>query len=214
MRNLAIYLAVGAGAFIVGLVLDAQTPVRAASPAIRAVGATHLHSTSAAPGDFALLPARHGERFAVAALPAEPGISSDTRSDFNRRACSLYETFNAQLCDSRPAIGSEALPEATGSGNLPSAWTFHRWLGSDISIASAGDAPVIESFTASADNVKPGSAVTLGWETTDESIVSIDKVGGVRGASIVVHPKATTRYVLTAVNRFGRTIRRLTVTVR
>ena len=88
------------------------------------------------------------------------------------------------------------------------------WPGWDSSTAPTGDVPAIKSFTASANTVKPGAAVTLGWETTDESYLFIDKLGGVRGSSILVHPTATTTYILNATNQFGRSTKSVTVTVK
>ena len=55
--------------------------------------------------------------------------------------------------------------------------------------------------------------MTLAWETSDESYLSIDKVGGVRGSSATVSPTATTTYTLNATNEFGRSTKKVTVTV-
>jgi hypothetical protein len=86
--------------------------------------------------------------------------------------------------------------------------------GWDANSAPTGDVPVIKSFTASATGVKPGTVVTLAWETTDESYLFIDKLGGVRGDSVKVKPAATTTYTLNATNQFGRSTRKVTVAVK
>jgi hypothetical protein len=88
------------------------------------------------------------------------------------------------------------------------------WPGWDSGTAPTGDIPAIHSFTASATNVKPGTAVTLTWDTTDESYLFVDKLGGVRGTSVIVKPTATTTYTLNATNQFGRSTRKVTVTVK
>jgi hypothetical protein len=86
--------------------------------------------------------------------------------------------------------------------------------GWDANSAPAGDVPVINRFAASATGVKPGTSVTLAWETSDESYLFIDKLGGVRGNSVKVKPVATTTYTLNATNQFGRSTRKVRVTVK
>ena len=85
--------------------------------------------------------------------------------------------------------------------------------GWDSSTAPTGDVPAISSFTASATTVKAGAAVTLKWNTAEASYLFIDKLGGVRGTSIVVKPKSTTTYTLNATNQYGRSTKKVTVTV-
>jgi hypothetical protein len=87
------------------------------------------------------------------------------------------------------------------------------WPGWDSSTAPAGAPPAIQSFTASAASVKPGTAVTLKWSTSDASYLFIDKLGGVRGTSVVVKPASTTTYTLNATNEYGRSTRTVTVRV-
>ncbi len=87
------------------------------------------------------------------------------------------------------------------------------WPGWDSSTAPTGALPVIDRFTASATTIKPGTAVTLEWNVIDSSYLSIDKLGGVRGTSIVVKPESTTTYTLNATNDSGRSTRSVTVKV-
>jgi hypothetical protein len=87
------------------------------------------------------------------------------------------------------------------------------WPGWDSSTAPTGGAPAIHSFKASATGVKPGTAVTLEWNVTGSSYLFIDKLGGVRGTSIVVKPATTTTYALNATNHYGRSTRNVTVKV-
>jgi hypothetical protein len=77
-----------------------------------------------------------------------------------------------------------------------------------------GAAPTIASFTASAQTVSAGTAVTLNWSVTGASylIVSPD-IGATRGTSVVVTPSQTTTYTLYATNAFGRTTATVTITV-
>ncbi len=87
------------------------------------------------------------------------------------------------------------------------------WPGWDSSTAPFGALPAIQSFRASATGVKPGTAVTLEWNVTGSSYLFIDKLGGVRGTSIVVRPASTTTYTLNATNDSGRSTRSVTVKV-
>jgi hypothetical protein len=87
------------------------------------------------------------------------------------------------------------------------------WPGWDSSTAPSGDVPAISSFTASATKVKAGTAVTLKWDAADASYLFIDKLGGVRGTSVVVKPAATTTYTLNATNEYGRSTKAVRVTV-
>jgi hypothetical protein len=85
--------------------------------------------------------------------------------------------------------------------------------GYDDATAPAGNPPVINSFTASAQSVKAGTAVTLNWSTTNDSYDFIDVLGGVRGGSVTVTPAATTTYTLNATNQYGRSTQQVTVQV-
>jgi len=74
--------------------------------------------------------------------------------------------------------------------------------------------PVIESFTASPENVEPGDEVTLRWVVENAQSLRISPgVGTVMGSSVVVEPDETTTYTLTATNDGGSDTATVTVTV-
>jgi hypothetical protein len=77
-----------------------------------------------------------------------------------------------------------------------------------------GAVPTIASFTASAQSVSAGTAVTLSWNVSGASylIVSPD-VGAIRGTSVTVTPSETTTYTLYATNAFGRSTATVNITV-
>lgn len=87
------------------------------------------------------------------------------------------------------------------------------WPGYDDATAPTGIPPTINSFTASATSVAPGTQVTLNWSTTNDSYDFVDQLGGVRGGSVTVTPKATTTYTLNATNQYGRSTAPVTITV-
>jgi hypothetical protein len=65
-------------------------------------------------------------------------------------------------------------------------------------------APVIESFTASANAITQGGSVTLRWTVNGADSIAISpKPGVVQGSSVNVFPAATTKYTLTAKNAAG-----------
>ena len=77
-----------------------------------------------------------------------------------------------------------------------------------------GAAPVISSFTASANNVVAGTQVTLSWNVVGASYYDVTpQIGAIRGSTVVVTPSQTTTYTLNATNEFGRTTSTATVTV-
>jgi hypothetical protein len=77
-----------------------------------------------------------------------------------------------------------------------------------------GAAPVISSFTASANNVVAGTEVTLSWNAVGASYYDVTpQIGAIRGTTVVVTPSQTTTYTLNATNEFGRTTSTATVTV-
>jgi IPT/TIG domain-containing protein len=77
-----------------------------------------------------------------------------------------------------------------------------------------GNAPVINSFTATSTSVAAGTQVTLNWDSPSASyFIVTPQVGAVRGTSVVVAPSQTTTYTLNATNEFGRTTRTVSITV-
>jgi hypothetical protein len=79
----------------------------------------------------------------------------------------------------------------------------------------SGAAPSIASFNASTATISAGASVTLQWQVSGASYLTITpQVGAVRGTSLVVTPSATATYTLSATNQFGRTSSTVTVTVK
>jgi chitodextrinase len=76
-------------------------------------------------------------------------------------------------------------------------------------------APVISSFTSTPNSTAPGNPVTLAWNVSGATSVSIDNgVGDVTSrSSITVSPVQTTTYTLTASNSSGSTVASVTTTV-
>ena len=80
--------------------------------------------------------------------------------------------------------------------------------------------PTIESFTANDHYVSSGTGITLNWQTTDATSISIDQsVGNVTGIStdgdgnISANINATTTYTLTASNSSGSVVKTLKIGV-
>ena len=76
-----------------------------------------------------------------------------------------------------------------------------------------GQAPVIDSFRASEQEVAAGTPVILSWQVRGAQTLRIDPVGPVTGTQLSVTPSQTTAYILRAVNAFGETSAEVTVTV-
>src|SRR5436309_7017502 len=77
-----------------------------------------------------------------------------------------------------------------------------------------GPNPTISSFTATPTTVSPGNPVTLDWSVSNATYNIISpQVGAVRGASVVVTQTATTTYILSSTNQYGRSTQTVTVTV-
>jgi hypothetical protein len=85
--------------------------------------------------------------------------------------------------------------------------------GYDAATAPTGATPTINSFTASSSTVSAGTAVTLTWNTANDSYDFIDLLGGVRGGTVTFTPTATATYTLNATNQYGRTTKQVTVVV-
>jgi hypothetical protein len=78
---------------------------------------------------------------------------------------------------------------------------------------TSGAAPLITSFTASANSISPGTKVTLSWQVSGASYVIVSPdAGAVRGTSVTVAPSLSTTYTLYATNAFGRTTATVSIT--
>jgi hypothetical protein len=103
--------------------------------------------------------------------------------------------------------------DAIQSSNFEVVQMTPAFPGYDSVTAPTGAPPTIDSFTASAATVAPGTAVTLNWDTSNDSYDFIDVLGGISGGTVTTAPAATTTYTLNATNRYGRSTAQVTVTV-
>ncbi len=103
--------------------------------------------------------------------------------------------------------------DAIQSSNFEVVQMTPAFPGYDANTAPTGAPPTINSFTASAASVAPGTAVTLKWDTTNDSYDFIDVLGGISGGTVTTTPTATTTYTLNATNQYGRSTAQITVTV-
>jgi hypothetical protein len=83
----------------------------------------------------------------------------------------------------------------------------------NVATAPTGALPTINSFTASATSVAPGTAVTLKWSSTNDPYDYIDVLSGMSGRTRTTTPAAATTYTLKATNQYGRSTAQVTVTV-
>ena len=80
--------------------------------------------------------------------------------------------------------------------------------------AKSASLPVINSFSATPQQVHLGVSTTLAWDVSGASQLSIDNGVGVQaGHSVALTPSATTTYTLTATGLGGDTTAQVTVTV-
>lgn len=74
--------------------------------------------------------------------------------------------------------------------------------------------PLVSSFSASPQTVQAGQTAKLSWVANGATLLRVDpEIGAVTGSSVVVTPKTTTTYTLTASNVAGSAASRTTVTV-
>lgn len=80
-----------------------------------------------------------------------------------------------------------------------------------------GNAPKITSFTANPPTISSGKSSVLRWNASDNPtsyFVVSPEVGAIRGNQVTVNPTKTTTYTLYATNKYGRSTKKVTVTVR
>jgi hypothetical protein len=97
--------------------------------------------------------------------------------------------------------------DAIASSNFEVVQMTPEFPGWDSATAPTGDVPVINSYTASASAVDPGSPVTFSYNVSGDSYDFIDKIGPVEagGGSVTINPTATQTYTLNSTNAYGRT---------
>jgi hypothetical protein len=117
----------------------------------------------------------------------------------------LTAFFLAAGCITISAPGKTTPPPATTPGISPPA----------TAPEARGDLPTIISFAASPEAATVGQAVTLNWDVSDATLVSIQPAVGTVNTSGMqtVSPTRTITYILTASNAAGPTMKSLTVTV-
>jgi len=162
MRNLAIYLACGAGAFIVGLVFDGGAPVIAATPAALTISTTALHTGRAGVAYSTTVAATGGVKpysFSATGLPAgltinkSTGIVSGTpgAGSFGVRTVSFKVTDSAKPTAHTAAakltlsLYNSVAGEACGGLNLGNNASFHGFVpfaSTDAWDTDISDAPV------------------------------------------------------------------------
>jgi len=103
--------------------------------------------------------------------------------------------------------------DAIQSSNFEVVQMTPTFPGYDANTAPTGAPPTINSFTASASTVSPGTPVTLTWNTTNDSYDFIDVLGGISGGTVTITPTATQTYTLNATNQYGRSTAQVKVTV-
>ncbi len=78
----------------------------------------------------------------------------------------------------------------------------------------SGNVPVITSFTANPAVINAGGTITLSWQVSGATSLSLSPgIGAVTGTSVAVKPTATTKYTLTASNAKGTVSATVWVTV-
>jgi hypothetical protein len=95
--------------------------------------------------------------------------------------------------------------DSIGSENFEVVQMTPEFPGWDSATAPTGNAPVINSFTASASSVASGSPVTFNYNVTGDSYDYIDMIGPVTagGGSVTISPTATQTYTLYSMNQYG-----------
>ena len=107
--------------------------------------------------------------------------------------------------------------KVTPQANTTYTLTATNLTGSSTATASvtvAAAPPTIVAFTASPTQIAQGQKSVLSWTVTGATTVSIDSgIGVVTGNSLIVGPKSTTKYTLTATNAGGSRTATATVMV-
>ena len=105
------------------------------------------------------------------------------------------------------------LTATNASGNTRA--TYQVMVSGTPSTPASTGLPVINSFIASPPSITAGSSVTLSWNVSNATSVTIDQwVGAVASVGTTsVSPTATTNYILMAINAAGKTVATTQVTV-
>lgn len=116
-----------------------------------------------------------------------------------------------EIPDFVPVRGTFTLSKFHGVAATPGGGTLVL----DLVNANPLKAPQVDSFTATDTSIANGEPTKLVWRTSYADKVTIDNGVGVEAAdgSVVVRPKATTVYSLTATTAAGTDTKTLTITV-
>ena len=97
--------------------------------------------------------------------------------------------------------------DSIGSENFEVVQMTPEFPGWDSATAPTGNAPMINSFTASATSVSSGSPVTFTYNVSGDSYDYIDMIGPVAAGSgsVTINPTATQTYTLYSMNQYGDT---------
>lgn len=134
-----------------------------------------------------------------------------------------WRTTNADSVSIEPGLGAQP---ATGSADVtPRVTTTYRLIATRgaqtappqevVVVVASGNQPMVKDFSATPQTVAPGESVTLNWEASNSTGVTIDNGIGAQPTmgSVVVMPQQTTVYTLTASGPGGSAIASVTVTV-
>jgi hypothetical protein len=160
----------------------------------------------------------------TAAPPVVVGFSAQPPSITAGQTATLsWETANATAVDIDNGVGT-GLP-ATGSAQVtPAATTQYLMTVSGpggqttaqvtVTVGAVG-APTIVSFTATPQQVSPGTSIALEWETQNATTVTIDNGIGAQAVTgqVQISPSVSTTYTLTAEGPGGTTTAQVSVTV-
>jgi hypothetical protein len=162
-------------------------------------------------------------------LTAEPAIIPSGGSSIIRWSASNAESVTGSY-DSTvvvlPTTGSATVRPTRTTTYTVAATSGASTVSATVTVAVEGggsapaeaDLPVINSFTASPATISAGGSLTLNWDVSNATIITL--AGGTKTSTLTqsagstsVSPTSTTTYTLTATNAAGSTDKTATVTV-
>ena len=111
-----------------------------------------------------------------------------------------------------PSAVAVGLSSTAGATTIPGCGKLTGTAATTVTISKCTPAKAgYTSASGKSSSLLNGGSLT--WSTSNDSYDFIDKLGGVRGGSVVTAPAETTTYTLNATNQYGRSTRQITVTV-
>ncbi|MFZ1083539.1 MAG: chitobiase/beta-hexosaminidase C-terminal domain-containing protein [Terracidiphilus sp.] len=189
-----------------------------------AIRFTMEHTKNDANGGYFVLPATHGAGtdWGVSNVM---GMRIRLKADFdisgfspaNQVILTAMQQYGMILADNGGYFFFQGAPDprwddndlsnldSIGSENFEVVQMTPEFPGWDSATAPTGNAPVINSFTASATSVPFGSPVTFSYHVTGDSYDYIDMIGPVTAGSgsVTINPTATQTYTLYSMNQYG-----------